>query len=238
MGGDFFSNGINASEKISPYKRNDLSQLLTGFSLTNKFHSENGFILETGICYSNFTTSDFNVIAFNVSLNGPPVSISLPVAFEGLTIPVLIGKEHYFDNNVCSWSLFGGFSAGILMLTGFEDGTFDGLHQQSIDQDGSSFQHAFYLSANAVLEVHPFQRRLSGLGIGLLAGVQVNKTRFPDSYTIIVKSASGTESLPFVVDIHPRQAFNVSLVCSYTFFQQKTFKNKRLKKINPFSCPE
>lgn len=185
----------------------------------------------------DYTTSDFDRMAFDVHLNGLPITVFLPAGFESITIPVLISKEYYFDDNVRSWPLFGGISAGMLMLSSVENNLLDNLNSENIYQEGNPFQNAFHLSVDAGLEVDPFQQ-LPNFRVGLLSGIQVNSTRFPNPYTIIFKSQSGSGETPFVLDIHPRQAINISLVFSYTFFKQKRFKNKRLKKVNPFSCPK
>lgn len=242
MGEDIFDNQFDAamsgSGKIPMARsRNDWSQLLTGFSVTNRFYFRNNVFLHTGISYADCTSSDFNNIVFELTWKRQPYRLSLPFEFESLTIPLWIGKEHYFNNDNCSWSLYGGISAGMLMLTGFEEGQFGSSLLYYLEQDGSEFQRSFYLSVDGGLDVHPFPR-LSGFGLGLSAGVQVNKTQFPNPYTVVLKNTDATEEYPFNLDIHPRQAFNVRLICSYTFSRQKRYKNKRLRKINPFSCPK
>lgn len=241
MGENIFSNPLDATingSRVGTMVKgpNDWSQLLAGFSMTNRFHFRNNVFLQTGLAYTDYTSSDFDNIDFQLTRQGRPYGLSLPFNFESLTVPFWMGKSHYVNNN-CSWSVYGGISAGILMLTGYEAGAVDIYGLNYLEQDGSAFQQSFYLALNGGLEVHPFLR-LSGLGLGLLAGVQVNKTQFPNPYTVVAKNADGRDAFSVDLDIHPRQAFNIRLVCSYTFSQQNRYKNKRLKKINPFSCPK
>lgn len=219
----FTFNDIIASD-VS-YRMNERN-FNAGFAIAGQFDIDNRYFIKAGIRYYNYH--------FNIYLSPVAIAsfVNLGNTFHTFSVPVLFGKNVAVLHGH-KMELYGGIAAGIMLPDWsiyVENGRMGDWIIRNKDDPNNMEIRPFYIGLNAGIHYYPCHK--VPLSIGLLCGVQLNKThpfRF-DHYVSTPDNKSYSYALSY-----SQRTIDCMITLSYTFGRHGNDSNTR---TNPYDCPK
>lgn len=211
-----------------------------GFEFTHKFYVGNQYFLKTGLRYKHYK----KVVT---SKNQVPEIFDYPASFlwerryEGVNVPILIGKD-FITKNGRKGDFYIGFSPGILMNS-YRSGALQGGFIKSADfapyrrvkrlWDSTATNPSFFFPLLDVGINYSPIKQLPGFSIGLMCSAQLNKAQYSNHHASFKVLEKGYD-FPYEMYTSNR-VINASLVLSYTFGSGKSDRSKQ--NSDGMECP-